>query len=262
MSKLIKSDDSSAFLTVEKFEQESFRLCAAQNEQAASDASLSTESAPEQPEQEAEAAVEVDPDELLEQAREAADETLREAEASARKTIEEAKDRAEQILNQARERGRSDGAEEVRVEFERRHQNSARMLSSFIEQMKKRDADLAVSIASRLVDFATELAAKIIHREIGRDVALVTRQAEQAIMKILERDRLLIRVNPSDEELMKEHKPTLLEMFDGVDKIEVIGDPEVERGGCVIETDHIKVDAQPRAQLKIARAALDEGNEK
>jgi flagellar assembly protein FliH len=136
------------------------------------------------------------------------------------------------------------------------------MLSSFIEQMKKREAELTQSLAPRLADLATELAAKIIHREIGQDITLVTRQAEQALTKILERDKLLIRVNPSDEALMKEHKPTLMEMFDGIDKIEVIGDPEIERGGCVIETDLVKVDAQPRAQLKAARGAMDEENEK
>jgi flagellar assembly protein FliH len=237
-------------VTAKKFEQEPFRL-------AASDTPSPTEAPSEQ---EAEPVAEVDPDQLLEQAREAADETLREAEKSARQMIDEAKDRAEQILNQARERGRSDGAEEIRVEFERRHQNSTRMLSSFIEQMKKRDAELASSLASRLVDFATELAAKVIHKEIRQDMTLVTRQSEQAITKILEREKLIIRTNPSDEELMKEHKPTLVAMFDGIDRIEVIADPEIERGGCVIETDIIKVDAQPRAQLKAARAALDEEN--
>ncbi len=264
MSKLIKPDDSPAFLSAAKFKQEPFRLGRAPAEQVASDKSRPTKPPPvdfrASGDEESAGEVDVDPGQLLEQAREAADETLRDAEAGARRIIDEAKDRAESILKQARERGRSDGAEEVRVEFERRHQNSARMLSSFIEQLKKREAELTRTLAPRLADFATELAAKIIHREIGQDIALVTRQAEQAVMKILERDKLLIRVNPSDEELMKEHKPTLVEMFDGIDKIEVIGDPEIERGGCIIETDLIKVDAQPHAQLKAARIALDKEN--
>ena len=81
-------------------------------------------------------------------------------------------------------------------------------------------------------------------------------QAEEAITKLLERDKLVIRVNPADEDLMKEHKAALLRMFDGTEKIEVISDAGVERGGCIVETDLVKVDAQPCTQLQAARKAL------
>lgn len=257
MSKLIKPDDTPAFQSAAKFEKEPFRL--------------GSKSAPEQVVLDS-SRLHVDLvlpglqdaglDQLTAKAQEAADDIIQEAEANAAEILSEAKDRAEDIFRQARERGRSDGAEEVRGQAERQHQASARMLSSFIEQMKKRETELAQSLAPRLADLATELASKIIHREVGADSSLVARQAEQAIYKILERDKLVIRVNPSDEKLMKEHKPTLLEMFDGTDKIEVIGDPEVERGGCIVETDLIKIDAQPRAQLNAARNAFSDETER
>jgi flagellar assembly protein FliH len=187
---------------------------------------------------------------------------IQEAEASAGTTIEEAKSRSQDIFRQARERGRSDGADEVRGQAERRYQASAQMLSSFIEQMKKREAELMQSLSPRLADLAIELAEKIIHKKLEQDSSPVARQAEWAIAKILEREKLLIRVNPSDEESMKEHKTTLTEMFDGIDKIEVIADTDVERGGCIVETDLIKVDAQPHTQLKAARNLLEDEIEK
>jgi flagellar biosynthesis/type III secretory pathway protein FliH len=63
-------------------------------------------------------------------------------------------------------------------------------------------------------------------------------------------------VNPSDEAVMKEHKEVLKKMFDGTEKIEVIGDSSIESGGCVVETDLIKVDARPSSQLEAAHRAL------
>ena len=117
-------------------------------------------------------------------------------------------------------------------------------------------------LTPRLASLATELAQKIIHREIEKDPSVVALQAEEAISRILEREKLIIRVNPGDEELMKDHKSALTKMFDGIDKIEVIGDPKVERGGCIVETHLIKVDAQPSSQLEAARKALLGGADK
>jgi len=182
----------------------------------------------------------------------APEQLLEEAENRAQQITSEAEERAEDIFRQARERGRADGVEEVRDKVERQRQASSQILASFVERMKEREAELIESLTPRLADLAAELAQKIIHREIGRDSSLVTAQAEQAITRILQREKIVIRVNRDDEKLMKEHKPTLLGMFDGVDKIEVIIDPEVERGGCVVETDLIKVDARPSAQLRTA----------
>lgn len=264
MSKLIKPGDIGVFQSAEKFEKDTFRLehllPAKENIQ---EEDVQEEAQPKgQPEPEL-----IDPVQLITEAREEAGRILKEAEEEARniiqeaevnseKTIEDAKSRSQDIFRQARERGRSDGADEVREKAERRQQASAQMLSSFIEQMKKREAELMESLSPRLADLVIELAEKIIHKKLDQDSKPVARQAEWAIAKILEREKLLIRVNPSDEGAMKEHKAALIEMFDGIDKIEVIADTDVERGGCIVETDLVKVDAQPHTQLKAARNLL------
>jgi flagellar biosynthesis/type III secretory pathway protein FliH len=128
--------------------------------------------------------------------------------------------------------------------------------------MKERRAELVQSLAPGLAGLAAELAQKIIHREVNRDSSLAMKQAEQAIAKLLKREKLIIRVNSADEESMKEHKPALQRMFDGIDKIGIISDPEVERGGCIVETDLIKVDAQPGSQLRAASRTILDGEEK
>jgi flagellar assembly protein FliH len=262
---VIKPGDVRVFQSAQKYEKDLFRL-----DQLSPDEKGTHEEEKREPGLGPEPFDSADPiaeagkeaDRIVSQAEETARGIIQEAEANAENIEREADSRAMDIFRQARERGRTDGADEIREQAERRYQASAQMLASFIEQMKKRETELVQSLSSRLADFAIELAGKIIHKELDKDSKLTIRQAEHAIAKMLERDKLLIRVNPSDEETMKDHKPSLIEMFDGIDKIEVIADPEVERGGCIVETDLIKVDAQPRAQLKTARSLLADENEK
>ena len=247
MSKIIKPSDEKAFESAEKFQKKSFGSGVLLE---AGEDDTSRDDAPGRPEFN-----------VIEPSVEAA-ERLKEAEDRSEQIIREAEDRGEDIYRQARERGRADGAHEAAKQAEIERRQSEKTLTSFIAQMKERESELAKSLVPGLAELAADLASKIIHKEVARDSLMVTRQAEQAIRKIIERASLLIRVNPSDEESMKGHKPLLARMFDGVDKIEVVGDPSVERGGCMVETDHIKVDAQPGTQLKAARRVLMDEVEK
>ena len=244
MSEIIKPD-AKMFQSAKRFQKEPFRVDPLSPLKEIAPMDIRLDGMAPEPEPPA-------PEQLLEEVRSKVARLIEEAENRAQQITSEAEERAEDIFRQARERGRVDGVEEVRDKVERQRQASSQILASFVERMKEREAELIESLTPRLADLAAELAQKIIHREIGRDPSLVTAQAEQAIVRILQREKIVIRVNCDDEKLMKEHKPTLLGMFDGVDKIEVIIDPEVERGGCVVETDLIKVDARPSSQLRTA----------
>ncbi len=257
MSKLIKPEDAGAFQSARKFRKEVFRLEAtASGKQGVRADSAPTRENENPSEPWSPEALPVKAQGLVEDPKKKAEQIVSEAEERARETIREAKERADDIFRQARERGRADGAEEVREKVERQRQASSQMLASFIERMKEREAKLVESLTPRLADLAAELAQKIIHKEVRKDSSLAKTQAEHAIAKILQREKIIIRVNRDDEELMKEHKPMLLKMFDGIDKIEVVADPDVERGGCIVETDLVKVDARPASQLRTARATI------
>jgi flagellar biosynthesis/type III secretory pathway protein FliH len=250
LSKLIKPDDGKAFQSARKFRKEHFPLTRepSPKEDLYPDFGLKVNPTSGHSNPEALAG--------------AVRNVIEDAEEKAEQIVREAQTRADDILRQARERGRADGVEEGREKIETQRRASAELISSFIEQVKERQAELVQSLAPGLAALAAELAQKIIHREVNKDSSLAMKQAEQAIAKLLKREKLIIRVNGADEELMKEHKPALQRMFDGIDKIDIISDPEVERGGCIVETDLIKVDAQPGSQLRAASRTILDGEEK
>lgn len=243
MSKIIKPSDKELFGSAKKFEKKPFALGAnpAKGARPSGNPSSSHKNNPGSKH----GAKQTNTSDLI-----------AEAERQAQQIVSEAEKSAARIREQAREEGRAEGLEEAAKKAEEQLQASSRMLDSLAAELKAQESELMRLVSPRLASLATELAQKIIHREIEKDSSVVTTQAEEAVNKILEREKLIIRVNPADKDVMKNHKARLMTMFDGIDKIEVIADKKVERGGCIVETNLIKVDAQPSSQLEAARKTL------
>ncbi len=265
MSKLIKPSDKELFDSVRKFEKKPFRMShkTAKKESAPVNPAPSSKNEPppkSNPKPSNPRDVNTQAARTAEQAARNAEsrseELVRDAEGKAKQIVRDAEAAKARILEEAREQGRAQGLLEARQEAEEDRRISSQMVESLATQLKTQESQLMQMLTPRLANLATELAQKIIHREIQKDSTVVMSQAEEAISRILEREKLIIRVNPDDENLMKIHKQALMKMFDGIDKIEVIGDPKIERGGCVVETHLIKVDAQPSSQLEAARKTL------
>ena len=237
MSRIIKPDETKVFSSAQKFQKKPFPLGLRQERK---DNISSVDVPATAPETEL-----MMPEDIVTNAERKAEQIVREAE-----------QKANEIRRKANEEGRADGIKLARKKVNEQLERSSQTLSSFIDQIKEQETKLIQTCAPKLADIAVQLAEKIVHKEIDKDSSLVVVQAEEAISRILEREKLIVRVNPSDEDFMKKHKENLVRMFDGVDKIEVIGDPHIEKGGCVVETNFIKVDAQPASQLKAARKTL------
>jgi len=243
LSRIIKPDESKVFSSARKFQKKPFALGLRQEKKgkvSPTSPASSTDGQPLTPETEL-----IVPEGIVARAERRAEQIVREAE-----------QKANEIRRKANEEGRAHGIEQSRREVNEQLKRSSQALSLFIDQIKEQESKLMQTCAPKLADIAVQLAEKIIHKEIEKDSSLIIAQAEEAISRILEREKLIVRVNPSDEELMKRHKEQLVRMFDGVDKIEIIGDSQIEKGGCVVETNLIKTDAQPASQLKAARKSL------
>ena len=185
MSRIIKPSDKETFDSAKKFVKETFAVNERpdKNDSGRAKSHRAKENGPN-PKRKME---KPDPNDLIRESRRKAEQIVREAE-----------QRAIHIREEAREQGRAEGLEEVRKKTEEQFKESSLTLNSFIEQMKARESDLMQLLTPRLANLSADLAEKIIHREIEKDSSVVTLQAEQAISKILERDKLIIRVNPVD----------------------------------------------------------------
>jgi flagellar biosynthesis/type III secretory pathway protein FliH len=79
--------------------------------------------------------------------------------------------------------------------------------------------------------------------------------AKVAIARLVDRESVTVRVNPSDLERMREHRDAFLAAGE-IKTFRVIEDQRVDRGGVVVETSGGSIDARISTQVNEAKRVL------
>ena len=97
-----------------------------------------------------------------------------------------------------------------------------------------------------LVKLATMIARRILHRELTVDPEALLGIARAAMAKVSAREMHKIRVYPTEAPMMEK----FLASMHLPQRIEVVPDPGIERGGMLVETSHGQLDASIETQLE------------
>jgi len=135
----------------------------------------------------------------------------------------------------------------------RQGEASLRRLAETIEEMASMRADLLRRSERELVRLAVSIAERVIRREITLDPSLVAAMAKVAVEQLGDRASATIRLHPND------HAAFMVAAngtpFPG--PVEIVPDPAVTRGGCVVRSDFGQMDLDVSSQvLEISRALL------
>ncbi len=160
----------------------------------------------------------------------------------------------ENAYKEGYEAGRTKAAEEVVGEASRLLET----LKGLNDELRSEEQRMLREIEPRLVELAVQIAEKILRRELTQDAEAVRATVTAALSKLTDRDRVTIRANPSDVDLLKEFKLDLTAAFDGIREVNVVADENIARGGCIVETDMLRVNGDIPAQLKEIQQQLME----
>jgi flagellar assembly protein FliH len=93
-----------------------------------------------------------------------------------------------------------------------------------------------------MVGLSLAIAGKVIQR--GGEKGLGPRLREVAIKSVVAAGEIVIKVNPRDLEVLNDNKGEFSRFSGaGVKGLKIEADPEIDKGGCVIETNYGEVDA-------------------
>ena len=174
-----------------------------------------------------------------------------EARAEARRIIEEAereaealRERAEAAALELREAAYREGLEAALAELN----------EHLLDARERRDNALA-GAERDLLRLAVKLAEKIIGCEIAQDEATLAEIVASALRNARQHEMLTVRVNPADMPAVQARRerldPTGRARF-----LDLVADPRVAHGGCVIESESGTIDAQLDVQLGVLERAL------
>jgi type III secretion protein L len=175
------------------------------------------------------------------EAHQRAKDLIEAAEQQAAELVGQAEAERDEVLGETREQGRQEGLAQATEVLLRARQEAAAIVARSEEE---------------LVRLALLVAEKIIGRALDLDPNLVLDIAAEAIESVRQQRELVLRVCPEDAARLRNSRKKLMDLLGRTKDIAVREDPEVERGGCIIETENGTVDAQLSTQLRMLEIAL------
>lgn len=123
-----------------------------------------------------------------------------------------------------------------------------------LEAAARRTAVL-VEVERDVLRLSVKLALKIVGRELEQNEATVADIVATALRQARQSARVTVRVSPADLLLVEQH-PRKFDADGRIPLVDFIADPAVARGGCIIETETGKINAQLNTQLRVLERAL------
>ena len=183
--------------------------------------------------------------------------SLDEAGSRARAIIARAEAEAERIRNEARQQGFAEGHVAGRAELRASAEPIVQALAASVDELRELQASAADIVEREAVVLAMEVAEKVVAGAVAVEPERVLDVIRGALRAIVERERVVLMVNPDDLAIVREGLDELAGSLGGMGHVEVQEDRRVARGGAVVRTTVGEVDARVQTKLDRAREAVE-----
>lgn len=171
-----------------------------------------------------------------------ASEILESARKDADKFLEKTQEQCKAQRKTAREKGLQEGLE-----------NFNEQIFFLDEQLKS----IRLKLQQMVLPIALKAAKRIVGKELETKPETIVDIVMQAIAPISESHRVTLYVNKEDKEYLDAEKPKLKEILEQVDILTIQEKADVEKGGCLIQTERGMINATIDNQWKALERAFD-----
>jgi len=161
-----------------------------------------------------------------------------------------AEERLRAVAAETRRRAREEGFAEGLAEARARVEPALEAVAEAERQIRAREGDFLRAAERSAVELALAIAEKIVGGTVSARPETVLDVVGGALLRTESRHRLVIEVNPEDLELVSESADGLTARLGGVQRLDVIAERRVERGGCIVRTEEGEIDARIGSQLE------------
>ena len=159
----------------------------------------------------------------------------------------------ESVRQEAFDEGFAAGVAQAQAQLE----GPASAMAAAASQLQAMRGDAAASVEPAAVELALRIAEQALGAWLVVDRALVVEVVRGALRRLVERDRVLILVNPDDLEVVRDHATRLVGELGGIEHCEVQAERRVRPGGAIVRTAEGEVDATIETKLARAREVLE-----
>ena len=187
-----------------------------------------------------------------EDARNFDDTNVKKAKQGVKELLKDAMDKATRQSIEIKAFAKKEGHDAGYNEGFKKGEDAAKLeFSPFLETIHELIADLTVFRKNmydkgerEMVEMVVSLAKKVIHFEFSTRDDAVQEMIRLAVQSVLDRESMVIKINPADKGYAESFRPELHHLFSEIKNITFEAHSGVERGGCVVETNFGVVDAR------------------
>jgi flagellar biosynthesis/type III secretory pathway protein FliH len=164
--------------------------------------------------------------------------------------------RAEAEADRLRTEAGAEGFAAGRAEALESLQPALAALGAAVSALEAQQAVVTEELERRAVDLGLALAAKVVAGAMEAEPERVVEAVRGALRGLVERERIIVLVNPEDMELVRAAMDHVRASLGGIEHCEVQAERRVARGGCVVRTPVGDVDARVETKLERAREVV------
>ncbi len=172
------------------------------------------------------------------------------AQEDAEKIIKEAENNRDTIIKGAKDEGFEKGSKEGYKSGKAEVDRLINKIHIMISGLADKRIDIINESEKLIIELVLNLTKKVIRTISENEKTVIVDTVIKALSKIKNRTDVYLRVNFDDVELTTNHMKTFLSKFEKVKSIQIIEDSQVDRGGCIVETDYGSIDARITTQLR------------
>ena len=152
----------------------------------------------------------------------------------------------EALKQEAYEQGKHDAFQKLAQTL----QTSCQAMASGLEELQKLKETILTNSKEDMVRLIMAVAERVIQTEVLEKEEIVTKTVIRALSAAVQSEEYTVKVHPDDLESVKEHKPLFLARIKGLERIHLLADESISRGGCLAESRVGDVDATLETQLQ------------
>jgi flagellar biosynthesis/type III secretory pathway protein FliH len=179
-------------------------------------------------------------------------------EAERRREAEDVVARAHAEAEQIRAAAQQAGFEAGRAEALSAAQPAAEAFAAAARELSATVEDLTTRTEAAAVELALRIAEQALGAAVEADPERVLDVVRGALRRLVERERVLLLVNPDDLDIVRERVADLVGELGGIEHCEVQAERRVARGGAVVRTEEGEVDATLDTKLARVREVLEQ----
>ena len=166
------------------------------------------------------------------------------------KIREEYKTRLQSEIESAYDKGLQEGRQTGLAEGKAEAEKVSQIINHVIVEFNKESQKFFDEVEEVIMDLSVHLASKIIGDAVTAIPDIIKTNVEKCVGLLAGAGNVLVKINPSDYDTIKEYLPKLDQKYEG--KYSFIIEPEnnITRGGCLVEMDGSVIDGRIEAQYE------------